>query len=173
MQHGATIKIVNAQQARLNNIYKNTKLKLLKVNAAIWFNKICRERQLKPKYISLKINGRKQQDIRTTTHAVKFRINQEIKFLYKKKQHLNQQLFRMQLQCANQHNGMWQHIQNCIDQQINNTMENQYQRLNKKLDILTNQIPKYNTKQKVHKFHPRIINLSDVQFTKEQVCGIL
>ena len=33
--NGATIKIVNAQQARLNNIYKNTKLKLLKVNAAI------------------------------------------------------------------------------------------------------------------------------------------
>jgi hypothetical protein len=36
--HGATIKIINAQQARLNNIYKNTKLKLLKTNAAIWFN---------------------------------------------------------------------------------------------------------------------------------------
>jgi len=28
--HGATIKIVNAQQAKLNNNYKNTKLKLLK-----------------------------------------------------------------------------------------------------------------------------------------------
>jgi len=41
--HGATIKIINAQQARLN-IYKNTKLKLLKTNAAIWFNKICRDR---------------------------------------------------------------------------------------------------------------------------------
>ena len=81
--HGATIKIVNAQQASLNNIYKNTKLKLLKVNAAILFNKICRERQLKPNYISLKINGSKQQDKRTTTHAIKFRINQEIKFLYK------------------------------------------------------------------------------------------
>jgi len=25
--HGATIKIINAQQARLNNIYKKTKLK--------------------------------------------------------------------------------------------------------------------------------------------------
>jgi len=36
--HGATIKIVNAQQAKLNNC-KNAKLKLLKTNAAIWFNK--------------------------------------------------------------------------------------------------------------------------------------
>jgi len=38
--HGATIKIVNAQQAKLND-YKNTKLKLLKANAAIWFNEMC------------------------------------------------------------------------------------------------------------------------------------
>ena len=30
-------------------------------------------------------------------------------------------------------------------------------------------MPKFNTKQKVHKFHPRIINLSDIQFTKEQI----
>ena len=32
--HGATLKIVNAQQAKLNN-YKTTKLKLLKTNAAM------------------------------------------------------------------------------------------------------------------------------------------
>jgi len=37
--HGATIKIVNVQQAKLNN-YKDTTLKLLKANATIWFNKI-------------------------------------------------------------------------------------------------------------------------------------
>jgi len=111
--HGATIKIINAQQARLSN--KNTKLKLLKTDAAIWFNKICRDGQLKPKYISLKINGQKQQDNRTTTHAIRFRINQEIKFLYKKKQYLNQQLYKTQPECANQRNSMWQHIQNYID----------------------------------------------------------
>ena len=120
-----------AQQARLNNIYKNTKLKLLKTNAAIWFNKICRDRQLKPKYISFKINGRKQQDKRTTANAIRFRINQEMKFLYKKKQHLNQQLYQTQLECANHHSGMWQHIQNYIDQQINKIMESQYKKLNK------------------------------------------
>jgi hypothetical protein len=39
--------------------------------------------QLKPKYISFKINGRKQQGKRSTTNAIRFRINQEIKFLYK------------------------------------------------------------------------------------------
>jgi len=35
--HGATVKVCNAQQAKINNIYKNTKLKLLKTNAAIWY----------------------------------------------------------------------------------------------------------------------------------------
>jgi len=44
---GATIKIVNAQQAKLNN-YKNTKLKLLKTNAGIWFNKMCKINLLAP-----------------------------------------------------------------------------------------------------------------------------
>ena len=41
--HGETVKFTGAQQAKLYNIYKNTKLKLLKTNAAIWFNKICRK----------------------------------------------------------------------------------------------------------------------------------
>jgi len=44
-------------------------------NAAIWFNKIHKDRQLKPKYISLKIKGRKQEDKRNTTHAMRFGIN--------------------------------------------------------------------------------------------------
>jgi len=44
--HGVTTKIDNAQQARINN-YKNTKLKLLKANAAIRFNKMCRAKELK------------------------------------------------------------------------------------------------------------------------------
>ena len=35
--------------------------------------------------------------------------------------------------------------------------------------MFTNQIPAHNTKQKVHKLQPRIINLSDVRFTKEQI----
>jgi len=56
--HSETIKFVGAQQAKLYNTYKNTQLKLLKTNAAIWFNKICRDAQLQPKYIGIKISGR-------------------------------------------------------------------------------------------------------------------
>jgi hypothetical protein len=45
------------QQTKLGNNYKNTKLKLLKTIATIWFNKICKNRQLTPKYINIKVNG--------------------------------------------------------------------------------------------------------------------
>jgi hypothetical protein len=44
--HGTTVKIIEAQQAKPYNNYKNTKLKLLKANAAIWFNKVCKTKQL-------------------------------------------------------------------------------------------------------------------------------
>jgi len=64
--HGATLKIVDAKQARLHNSFKNTKCKLLWTNAAIWFNKMCRIKQVKPNYINIRIKGQKQQDQRIT-----------------------------------------------------------------------------------------------------------
>jgi len=44
-------------------IYKYTKLKLLRTNAVIWFNKICRDRQLQTRYINIKIKGRKSKTL--------------------------------------------------------------------------------------------------------------
>ena len=55
--HGERIKVVNAKQARQHNNFKNTKCKLLRTNAAIWFNKMCRIRQIKSNYINIRING--------------------------------------------------------------------------------------------------------------------
>jgi len=79
--HGATIKIVKAQQAKLNNNYKNTKLKLQKANAATWFNKMCKVKKLKSSYINIKINGQKLQDKKTIINAIRFRINQGVNAL--------------------------------------------------------------------------------------------
>lgn len=38
-------KTISAQQAKLINNYNNAKQKLPKMNAAIWFNEICRKNQ--------------------------------------------------------------------------------------------------------------------------------
>ena len=54
----------------------------------------------------------------TAANVVKFRINQEIKFQYKRKQHLNQQLYHSHPECARHYNVIWQHIQTIIDQHL-------------------------------------------------------
>jgi len=97
---------VNGKHAKLYNIFKNTKYKLLRTNAAIWFNKMCKIKQVKPGCIHIKINGARQQGKKTTNQAIRSRINQEIKFLYRKKQYINQKLYNIHLEGAQHYNGM-------------------------------------------------------------------
>jgi len=52
------MKFASALQAKTFNIFKNTRLKLLKTNAAIWYNKMCKARHLKPGYISIRFAGK-------------------------------------------------------------------------------------------------------------------
>jgi hypothetical protein len=49
------IKFVIARQAKEVYQYKNIKEKLHRTNAAIWYNKLCRQLQLTPKYIAIKV----------------------------------------------------------------------------------------------------------------------
>jgi len=131
---------------------------------------MCKVKQPKPNYINIKINGQKPQDKKTTTKAISFRINQEIKFLYRKKQHLNHRLYYIHLENAHQYNGTWQHIQKCIDEQTSRPMDNLYHRLNKKLEALTNQTSnKHNNNENTSKFQSRLINLPNMKFTREQI----
>jgi hypothetical protein len=61
---------------------------------------MCRTKLLTPKYIRIKVNDSTTQSKRTTPAAIKYRINQEIKLLYFKKQNLIQQLYKIHLECA-------------------------------------------------------------------------
>ena len=45
---------------------------------------MCKIKQLKPNYINIKINGQKPQDKKIAINAIRFKINQEIKFFYRK-----------------------------------------------------------------------------------------
>jgi len=116
-----------------------------------------RVKQVKPNYINIKINERKPQDKTTIINVTKFRINQEIRFLYCKKQNLNQRLYHLHLAGARQYNGMRQHIQDYTDTQISRLMDNLYQKLNRKLDALANQTcTKHNNNQNASRFEPRL-----------------
>jgi len=43
---------VNAKEAKETYKYMNTKERLYKTIVAIWFNKVCKEKQLAPNYVS-------------------------------------------------------------------------------------------------------------------------
>jgi hypothetical protein len=56
MMHGQrNIKICDAKQAKGLYQYKNTKIKLYKNNAAIWYNKIRRSKNVTPTYAAIRI----------------------------------------------------------------------------------------------------------------------
>ena len=76
MQRRNNMKVINAQQARIIHHHKNTKQKLLKTKAAMWFNSMRRLKHLTPKYIQIKVNENRTQSIHTRNAAVKNRINQ-------------------------------------------------------------------------------------------------
>jgi len=84
--HGPmNIKFIDAQQAKDLYQFKNIEIKLYRTNAAVWYNKLCRQKELTPNYIKLQINGKSQQCQKTINAATHFRINQEMKFLCTKK----------------------------------------------------------------------------------------
>jgi hypothetical protein len=51
------VKFVSAKQAKETYEYRNTREKMYKTNAPIWYNKTCREKQLIPSYIYIIINA--------------------------------------------------------------------------------------------------------------------
>jgi hypothetical protein len=60
--HGQhSVKFINAQQAKSVYHYRNIKEKLLKTNASISFNKICKTEKLSPKYMHITVNGNNQK----------------------------------------------------------------------------------------------------------------
>jgi hypothetical protein len=68
------IKFKNVQQAEFLDTYENTKLKLHKSKAGIWYTKIYRLEQLTPKYIGIKGNGKNCQSSNTKNAAIRHRL---------------------------------------------------------------------------------------------------
>jgi len=59
---------INAKQANGIHLYKNTKRKLYRTIAAIWYNKACMDKQLTTNHININSNKKQQfQLIRDTS----------------------------------------------------------------------------------------------------------
>jgi hypothetical protein len=107
--------------------------------------------------------------MRKTTHAIRYRINQKIKFLYCKKQTLNTQLYTLHLEYAHQCNGVRQHIYKSIEIKLNQKLDTLNHKLNKKLDVLTKQSQTTHSNKKKEDTQPRLINLTHISFKKEHI----
>ena len=81
MHRNTKVKFSDAKQARYIHNYRNIKTKLYRTNAAIWYNKICRQKQLTPAHINIRIKGKNQQRQNTLRTAYLYRINQVVSSL--------------------------------------------------------------------------------------------
>ena len=77
-------KFAKSHQTQFTSNFKNIKEKFLKTNAAIWFNKICENYQLSPTYIKIKVSGDNKRSCDARKLALKYRLCQELTFLYLK-----------------------------------------------------------------------------------------
>ena len=130
MMHGnSNIKFIFAKQSKEIYQYNNTKRKLYRTNAAIWYNRTCRHKQLTPTYINIGINGKNRQCQRTLKIATQHRINQEIIYLYVKKLKLNEKLYRLHMDCADKWSNTWHIIEQNIHKKLAQEMETHYSNL--------------------------------------------
>ena len=107
-----------ASQAHLVNQYKNIRSKLQKCCANIYFNKQCITKKIIPKYVNIKIANTSPASQTTAKKAQLIRIKDEVKFLYKKKEKLNQKLYKIHLQTAQEWGSTWCIIQNSIQKAL-------------------------------------------------------
>ena len=82
------------EQAKQAYQHKNIKIKFYKNNVAILYNKNCRIKQLAPTYVNTSVNGNNPKCQRTKNGAILYRIYQELKFQYAKKQQLNETIIQ-------------------------------------------------------------------------------
>jgi hypothetical protein len=147
----------------------NSFLLVFKTNANIWFNKQAITQKVTPNYVKIKVAGTSLQAKRTQRVAELIRIKNELKFLYKKKQTINNQLYSIHLEAATFWDRNWNIIEENIREKLNLEMEKKYAVLNKKLNKLnrTSKYP-YESEQK-QKFSQRVQNLTTVGFNTDEI----
>jgi hypothetical protein len=113
--------IYNNSQNR--NVYKYTNLKgkLILCNDHINFNNICLNKNISPKYAKLikkKTYSNNKALTQTKEKAQIIRLKQEIKLLYKKKQHINNELYKIHLYNMHIWKESWDNTEHNINKKL-------------------------------------------------------
>jgi hypothetical protein len=90
-----------------------------------------------PKYANLKFTNTSPAAQVTGNKAQILRVKNEIKFLFKRKERLNRELYTVHMKAAaNEWESMWATIQDSIHESMNHEMEKKYQPLDKAVLVL-------------------------------------
>jgi hypothetical protein len=114
-----------------------------------------------------KIKCDNTQYITTQRKAQLQRIKDEIRYLYKKKQHLNTELYHAHLKTAQEWNGTMHLISNHIHTIANRQATTKYKTIHKKLDALTTQ--QTNSLTTNVKFYPRVVNNTNIVLSNDEM----
>jgi hypothetical protein len=109
------VKTVNASRAHIHR-YQNVKRKLYNCNANIFFKQKCLRNNIIPIFVKINIPNTSPASKFTQHKASIWRLQDEIKYLYIKKQRLNQQLLKLHLFLVNSWKNSWPCIQNTIEE---------------------------------------------------------
>jgi hypothetical protein len=91
--------------------------------------------QITPTYANIKVPNTSPAAAVTTRKTRTLRIKDEIKFLYKKKEKLNRELYNIHLKVAQEWGNTWHIIQEYILGSINREMQQKYKILEEKLTL--------------------------------------
>jgi hypothetical protein len=160
------LKVINACRGPIHR-FESLKRKIYNCNASIYFNQQCLKNKLVPTYANIKIPNTSPAHKHTQRKITNIRIRDEIRYLHAKKQHLNTQLYHLHLSLANTWNNTWQYIQSTIDRKLQREIQIKYQNLERKLDRLKQTQTK--PPQQIHPFHPRVVNNTDISFSKDEM----
>jgi len=161
---------LDASQASIAYKYKNVKLKVLKTNENIKFNKKCLEYGVVPNYISIKINSKSAVAKKAKKIAELSWLKCEIKKLYSKKTMLNKLLCQNHIALMNtlhpaqQFNTLFE-LDSQIGRKIYSKKKTQAKKLNNLVQTqLQSEIIKCN-----HKFYPRVVNMTNIVFNENEL----
>jgi hypothetical protein len=88
----------------------------------------------------------------------------KFRYLYSKKQELNQQIHQLHLALAHMWDKTWPYIYNTNEKKLGKETRAKYRNLDKKLSHLAQTQTK--TPYRTHTSYPRLINNTDIQFSK-------
>ena len=162
----ASIKFV-ACQAHTIFQYKNTRIKVLNCCANIYFNKQCLIKKIVPNYANIKLPNTSPATRTTQKKIHTVRIKDEIRFLYKKKQKLNNDLYKIHLKAAQEWGNSWYTILDSVIESTNFELERKYKTIDAKLNKICNSQNQSNTLQK--QFYPRVDNRTNITFSSDEL----